>query len=266
MTVVAFLTDFGLQDDFVGTCHGVIAGIAPDVRVIDVTHGIPPQGVLQGALVLRNTFPYLPVGIHLAVVDPGVGGERRALAVSTADGRVFVGPDNGLLMLAADKLGVESAYELAEPRFRLPHVSHTFHARDIFAPAAAHLANGIGPAELGPSIEPSALVRLDLPEPELGRMQIAATVLAVDRFGNIATNVRREHLGALGLEPGTRAEIRVALDRYFAVSAQTFADARRGELLLYEDSYGLVTLAISHGNAARLTGAGPGDELRIAAQ
>jgi S-adenosyl-L-methionine hydrolase (adenosine-forming) len=266
VTVVTFLTDFGLQDDFVGTCHGVIAGIAPEVRVIDVTHGIPPQAVLQGALVLRSTRPYLPVGVHLAVVDPGVGGDRRAVAVRTVDGRVFVGPDNGLLMVAADELGVEAAFELTDPRFRLERVSRTFHARDIFAPAAAYLATGVEPSELGPAVEPAALVRLDLPEPEVGRMQIAATVLSIDRFGNVATNVRREHLDSLGVEAGSKVEIRLALDRYYAVSAETFADAGNGELLLYEDSYGLVTLAIGNGDAARLTGAGVGDGLRIAVQ
>src|SRR4029077_15573181 len=154
--LITFLTDFGLQDDFVGTCHGVIAGIAPEARVIDVTHGIPPQAVLQGAIVLRNPTPFLPVGVHLAVVDPGVGGDRRALAVRTEDGRTFVGPDNGLLMLAADELGVDVAYELTDARVRLEQVSRTFHARDIFAPAAAHLAKGVEPSELGPAVEASA--------------------------------------------------------------------------------------------------------------
>ena len=266
MSVITFLTDFGLQDDFVGTCHGVMARIAPEVRVIDLTHGISPQAVLQGALVLRNTVPYLPTGIHLAVVDPGVGGERRAVAVRTGDGRVFVGPDNGLLMLAADALGAEGAWELVDPRFRLAQVSRTFHARDVFAPAAAHIASGVDPGELGPAVDPAELVRVDLPEPEVGRVQISATVLSVDRFGNVATNVRPEHLDALGLEPGGRAEIRFALDRYYALVARTFGDAAAGELLVYEDSYGLVTLAISSGDAARLTGAKPGDELRIAVE
>jgi S-adenosylmethionine hydrolase len=262
--VITFLTDFGLQDDFVGTCHGVIARIAPDARVIDVTHGVAPQAVLQGALVLRNTVGYLPAGVHLAVVDPDVGGDRQAIAVRTRDGRTFVGPDNGLLLLAADDLGVEAAHELTEPRYRLPDVSRTFHARDIFAPAAAHLANGVPIEELGQALEPESLVRIDVPAPELGRTQIGATVLSIDRFGNVATNVRREHIQALGLADGERVEIRLTLDRYFAVVAGAFADAPAGELLLYEDSYGLVTLAISHGNAARLTGVSSGDELRIA--
>jgi S-adenosyl-L-methionine hydrolase (adenosine-forming) len=265
MTVIAFLSDFGLQDDFVGTCHGVIARIAPDARVIDVTHGIAPQAVLQGALVLRHTLEYFPVGIHLAVVDPGVGSSRRPVAVRARDGRTFVGPDNGLLTLAADELGIEAVHELADERFRLPRVSRTFHGRDVFAPAAAHLAADVPLAELGPAVDERALVRLDAPEPRLGRKQLSGDVLAVDRFGNVATNVRREHLAGLGAEVGTTVEIRLALDRYYAVVAETFGDAADGDLLLYEDSYGLVTLAISQGSAARLTGARSGDELRIAA-
>jgi S-adenosylmethionine hydrolase len=264
MTVVTFLTDFGLQDDFVGTCHGVIARIAPDVRVIDLTHGIEPQAVLQGAIVLRNTVPYLPVGVHLAVVDPGVGGTRRSVAVRTRDGRMFVGPDNGLLLLAAGAAGIEAAHELVDPRFRLPDVSHTFHARDIFAPAAAHLAVGVDISELGPPLDPGDLVRIDVPEPVVGRTQISTTVLAVDRFGNVATNARREHVAALGLAAGDRVEIRLALDRYYAVLADTFADAGPGELILYEDSYRLMTLAISSGDAAGLTGVAAGGEIRIA--
>jgi S-adenosylmethionine hydrolase len=264
VTVITFLTDFGLQDDFVGACHGVIAGIAPEARVIDVTHGIPPQAVLQGALVLRSTTRYMPVGVHLAVVDPDVGGNRQAVAVRTRDGRTFVGPDNGLLMLAADAAGVEAAHELAEPRYRLPEVSRTFHARDVFAPAAAHLANGVPIDELGPAVDPSSLVRVGVPDPELGRSQIGTTVLFIDRFGNVATNAQREHVDTLGVTDGDRVEVRLTVDKYYATVAGTFADAPPGELILFEDSYGFVTLAISRGNAARLTGVSTGDELRIA--
>ena len=261
---ITFLTDFGLQDDFVGVCHGVIARIAPDARVIDLTHGIAPQAVLQGALVLRNTVSYLPEGVHLAVVDPGVGTDRRAVAVRCRDGRVFVGPDNGLLLLAADAAGVEAAHELADERYRLRDVSRTFHARDVFAPAAAHVARGVPVEELGPALAPDELVRVEVPEPEVGRAQLGAVVLAVDRFGNVATNAGREHVERLGLEAGERVEVRLALDRYYAVVAEAFGDAQRGELILYEDSYGMLTLAISEGDAARLTGLRPGDRLRIA--
>jgi S-adenosylmethionine hydrolase len=264
VSVVTFLTDFGLQDDFVGTCHGVIARIAPDARVIDVTHGIAPQAVLQGALVLHSTIGYMPVGVHLAVVDPGVGGERRAVAVRTADSRTFVGPDNGLLTQAVEALGIDAVHELVDKRYRLPGVSRTFHARDVFAPAAAHLANGVPIEELGPALDPAGLVRIEVPAPDVGRTQISAVVLAVDRFGNVATNARRAHVDGLGLADGDRVEIRLALDRYYAVVARTFADAPPGELILYEDSYAFMTLAISRGNAARLTRVAPGDELRVA--
>jgi S-adenosylmethionine hydrolase len=219
---------------------------------------------MQGAIVLRNTVPYLPTGVHLAVVDPGVGGRRRAIAVRARDGRMFVGPDNGLLMLAADAAEAEAAHELVDPRYRLADVSRTFHARDIFAPAAAHLASGIDISELGPAIDPVDLVRIDVPEPVAGRTQISTTVLVVDRFGNVATNAKREQVAALGVSAGDRVEIRLTLDRYYAVLADTFTDAGPGELLLYEDSYGLMTLAISRGDAAGLTGVTAGSEIRIA--
>ena len=264
MTVIAFLTDFGVEDDFVGTCHGVIARIAPDVRVIDVTHGIAPQAVLQGAIVLHNSVPFMPVAVHFAVVDPEVGGDRRAGAVRTRDGRTFVGPDNGLLLLAADELGIVAAHELTDERYRLPVVSRTFHARDIFAPAAAHLAAGVAIDQLGPAVDPATLIRIGIPDPEVGRSQAAATVVAVDRFGNVATNLRADHIARLGLATGDRVEVRVTFDRYHAFVAGTFADASPGELILYEDSNGLMTLAISRGSAARLTRVEPGDELRIA--
>jgi len=141
---IAFLTDFGLQDDFVGTCHGVIKRIAPDVQIIDVTHGIEPHQVLQGALVLAATLPYMPVGVHLAVVDPGVGSARRPLALRDQEGHVFVGPDNGLLIPAAEAGGgVVAAHELVNPEYALQPVSRTFHGRDLFAPAAAHIATGV---------------------------------------------------------------------------------------------------------------------------
>ena len=148
---ITFLSDFGLKDDFVGTCHGVIKRIAPEAQIIDITHGIEPQAVLQGALVLASTLPYMPEGVHLAVVDPGVGGDRRALALRDASGRLYVGPDNGLLVPAAEKLGgIDGAWQLTNSDYMLEPVSATFHGRDVFSPAAAHLAPGVDPAELGP--------------------------------------------------------------------------------------------------------------------
>jgi S-adenosyl-L-methionine hydrolase (adenosine-forming) len=262
--LVTFLSDFGLGDDFVGTCHGVLATIAPDARVIDVTHGIRPGHVLQGALVLANTLPYFPAGIHLAVVDPGVGGGRRALALRDAEGRVHVGPDNGLLLPAAERFGgVAAAHELTNPDYSLQPVSRTFHGRDLFAPAAAHLANGVDLAELGPPVDPDDLVRLELPKAEVGQNRIRATALGIDRFGNVALNVRRDELAATDLGAGSRVELTCRGDRFYAVVARTFADAPRGQLILYDDSYGSLALAVSSGNAAQLLRAEEGTEILL---
>ncbi len=260
---VTFLSDFGLQDDFVGTCHGVIKRIAPDAQLIDITHGIPATSVLQGALVLSNTIAYMPVGVHLAVVDPGVGGSRRPLALRDREGRFYVGPDNGLLVPAAERAGIDVAHEIANPVYALESVSRTFHGRDLFAPAAAHLAIGVPLAELGPPLDPDALVRLDLPVARVGEGRIDATALYVDSFGNIALNLTRDHADEAGIVPGTQVELELAGERYFAVAARTFADARAGDIILYEDSYRNMSLAINRGNAAQLLHATSGLTVRI---
>jgi len=260
---VAFLSDFGLQDDFVGTCHGVIKRIAPEVEIIDVTHGIPPQQILQGALVLANTLPYMPIGVHLAVVDPGVGGTRRALALRDEEGRTFVGPDNGLLVPAAEHAGIAAAPELTNPEYALESVSRTFHGRDLFAPAAAHLATGVPIERLGPPLTPDALVRLDLPQPTIGQTRIGATILYVDSFGNIALNLTREHATRVGIVPGTQVELELGGERVFVVSARTFADARPGDIILYEDSYGNMSIAVSGGDAGQMLHARAGQSLRL---
>jgi S-adenosylmethionine hydrolase len=263
---ITFLTDFGLQDDFVGVCRGVIKQIAPDVQILDISHGVAPQAVTQGALVLARAVPYMPEGIHLAVVDPGVGGDRRAIAIRCDDGRVYVGPDNGLLSLAARRESVEAVRELTNAKYHLARVSRTFHARDIFAPAAAHLASGVALEELGDEVDPATLVRLELPVAEVDAGRVGATVLAVDRFGNLRLNVVQEDIDRAGLEPGDRVELGLAVNSYFATVAGTFTDVSRGDLIVYQDSYGAYSIAISDGNAAELTGAAPGDEIEIAPQ
>jgi S-adenosylmethionine hydrolase len=244
----------------------VIKRIAPDAEVIDITHGIAPHNVLQGALVLASTLPFMPEGIHLAVVDPGVGSDRRAIALRGSDGRLHVGPDNGLLAYAADKLGgVEEAVELANPSYRLEPVAHTFHGRDVFAPAAAHLASGVGLGDLGPAIASDDLVRIDVPEPSIGQRRIRATVLYVDRFGNVQLNLTRDDLAKVGIESGSRLEIEVGFERYYAIAARTFAEVKGGDIVLYEDAYWNISLAINRGSAAEMFGVGPGDELRVSA-
>lgn len=260
---ITFLSDFGLKDDLVGTCHGVMKRIAPEAQIIDITHGIPPQAVLQGALVLANTIGYMPVGVHLAVVDPGVGGPRRSLAIRDAENRLYVGPDNGLLIPAASRAGVVAARELANPVYALEFISRTFHGRDLFSPAAAHLAAGVALEELGPPLDPDGLVSLDVPKPVLADGSAAARILYVDSFGNIMLNLTRDDVEQIGIVSGTRLELELAGERYYAVMARTFADARPGDVILYEDSYRNMSVAISRGSAARMLHATPGQQIRI---
>jgi S-adenosyl-L-methionine hydrolase (adenosine-forming) len=232
--------------------------------VIDITHGIPPQHVLQGALVLANTLPYMPAGVHVAVVDPGVGGERKPLALRGGDGRLYVGPDNGLLLVAADRLGgIEEAVEIANEDYMLTPVSRTFHGRDVFSPAGAHLAAGVELRELGPTLDPAGLVRLELPVAQIGTARIRATALYIDRFGNIQLNLTSGDLEKVGIVPGTKVEVEVRFERYFAVAARTFAEVRTGDIVLYEDSYRNIALAINQGNAARMFSLRVGQEVLL---
>src|SRR5437588_2294356 len=164
--VITFLSDYGLEDDFVGVCHGVIAGICPEAVVIDINHGVRRHDVSAGALILAAALPYMPIGVHFAVVDPDVGAERRAVALRLADRRLLVGPDNGLLSLAAQHGGgVVEAVDIAASAFRLEPVSATFHGRDIFAPVAARLAAGAELGKAGQPCDPGDLVVLELPKP-----------------------------------------------------------------------------------------------------
>lgn len=263
--VITFLSDYGLRDDFVGICHGVMARICPAARVIDVTHGIGRHDVRTGAIVLGEAMPYLPVGVHLAVVDPDVGAQRRAVAIRCADERLLVGPDNGLLWPAAQAAGgAVQAFDIAQSPFRLAPVSATFHGRDIFAPVAAALAAGAQAAQAGQPLDIGALVSLDLPEARREADALVAHVRYVDRFGNVQLNVRHEDVAGTGMRLGHR--VRIAPARGDARTVEyvlTFADAGPGELLLYEDAQRRLALAVSHGDAAAELGLGPDDQLSI---
>lgn len=242
----------------------MIKRIAPAADVIDITHGIGPQQVMRGALVLADALPYMPVGVHLAVVDPGVGGPRRPLALRGGDGRLYVGPDNGLLLVAADRLGgVAEAVEILNPAVMLESVAPTFHGRDVFAPAAAHLALGTALFELGPALDPAQLVRLELPVARAEPGRIQAGVLAIDRFGNVRLNVTAADLERAGIAQGGHVEVEVAARRYSALVARIFADVRPGEIILYEDSSGSHALAVNRGSAARLLAAVVGQEITL---
>ncbi|HEX6756199.1 MAG TPA: SAM-dependent chlorinase/fluorinase, partial [Mycobacteriales bacterium] len=256
---VSFTTDYGLTDGFVAACKGVLAGIAPAARVIDVTHDVPPQDVRRGATVLAQTVLWLPEAVHLAVVDPGVGTDRRGIAVRTPRG-VLVGPDNGLLVPAAVALGgITAAYELADPRYQLPEVSRTFHGRDVFAPVAGHLCRGLDPALLGPEVDPGRLVTLSAPRTELTPGLVLADVLAVDRYGNVQLAATGGDLAAAGLE-GT-----VLVCGRPAVLGKTFADAPPGELVVLVDSAGQAAVAVNGDSAASALGVEPGDRVDLSA-
>ena len=263
--VITFLTDYGLEDDFVGVCHAVMARIAPEVRVVDLTHGIARHDVRGAALVLRRALPYAPPGVHVAVVDPEVGGARRAVALRCAgEERLLVGPDNGVLMPAAAAFGgVVEAVEVTRSPHRLEPVAATFHGRDLFAPVAAALAAGAPLAEAGDPLEPDELVGLALPEARVDDGVVVAHALAVDRFGNVSLDAAHAQLAGTGLKLGRRVRLGDGPDAPAALYARTFADAAPGELLLYEDAYRTLALAVNRGSAADRLGLAPGAELRL---
>lgn len=250
---ITFLSDYGRDDDFVGVCHAVMVKLVPEIRLIHLTHGLPRHRVRPAALVMRNTLPYAPPGIHMAVVDPGVGSERRPVAIRLAEEeRVLIGPDNGVLSLAADRFGgPQEAVDLTLSPFRLEPLSATFHGRDIFAPVAAHMAAGASLSEAGEPVDPKTLVSLELPRPEIGPGRIRAHALYVDRFGNVALNVVQSDLEGTGFRVGESVEIQASDQRFYGRFARAFADVRPGEILLYEDSYWTLALAINRGNASR---------------
>jgi S-adenosylmethionine hydrolase len=265
--VITFLSDYGHDDDFVGVCHGVMASIAPEARVIDITHGLPRQDVLAGAIVLRNALPYMPVGVHLAVVDPDVGAERRAVALRLAGGRFLVGPDNGLLSLAAASgEGIVEAADIGRSPFRLAPISATFHGRDIFSPVAAQLAAGTPLADAGDPIDPAQLVTVNVPSPTRDGDDLVAHVIYVDHFGNVQLDLGHHDLAGSGRGLGHRVALATATETVIAPFARTFADATPGELIVYEDAYRTLAVAVSGGDAAARLGLAPGDELRIRPQ
>jgi hypothetical protein len=260
---ITFLSDYGYEDEFAGVCRAVIARIAPDALVIDLTHGIERHAVDRGAAVLANAVPYAPAGIHLAVVDPGVGSPRRAVAVRAAtEDRILVGPDNGLLWPAIERLGgaVETV-DISLSTLRLEPISATFHGRDIFAPVAAHLARGASLAESGESIDGESLARIAAAQPNIEADRVVAHVVSVDRYGNTALDLEDRHLPETGLRLGRPLDIETAGVTRPAVFALTFADVPDGGLILYEDSYGSMALAVNRGDAAADLDLEPGAEV-----
>ncbi len=264
---ITFLSDYGLADEFVGVVHGVIAGICPDARVIDLGHGVPRQDVRAGAAMLARALPYVAPGVHLAVVDPEVGARRRALALRTAEqDRLLVGPDNGLLLPAAERFGgIAEVVEISASPWRLEPVSATFHGRDLFAPVAARLACGAPLASAGAPVEPGELVTPELTQPRHEPGALVAHVVASDTYGNAVLDAVHRDLVESGLRLGDPVAARTGSRRVRGVVARTFSDVSPGTLLLYEDASGSLALAVNGGDAAALLGVRPGDEVRLEA-
>ena len=259
---IVFLTDYGLADGFVGVCHGVIARIAPDARVIDLTHQVARQDVGQGALALARSVRYMPEdAVYLAVVDPGVGTERRPVAVVASSGAVLIGPDNGLLSLAWAELGgCVRGVEIAAPEIMLHPVSRTFHGRDIFSPAAAHVASGTALERLGPALNVDELATIEVSAPMVAPGVVGARVVGVDGFGNVQLNAGPDDLDAAGLRGP------LAIGRHDLPVVRTFSEVSEGHPAVIVDSQGMLAVVVNRGSAARTLGLRPGDGVTITAQ
>jgi S-adenosyl-L-methionine hydrolase (adenosine-forming) len=266
--VISFLTDYGLRDGFVGVCHGVIARGCPDARVIDLTHDVPRHDVRAGALLLRSSIEFLPDDtVHLAVVDPGVGTARRAIAVRAASGAHFTGPDNGLLAPAAERAGgIVEAADIGASPFALSPVSATFHGRDVFAPVAAALAGGRSLSEVGEGVDPATVTALELTRAAADGDTLVAHVQYIDAFGNLQLDAEAGQLAPLqGAPQLTVSSAAWDLPPQRVRQGVTFGDVETGDLLLYEDGHRRPAIAVNRGSAAERLGVAVGDELRIAA-
>ena len=261
---ILFLSDYGLDDEFVGVCHAVIARIAPEVRVIDLSHGIPPRDITRGATVLADSIPYAPAnGIFLAVVDPGVGTARLPVVVEAGDA-FLVGPDNGVLSLAWDELGGASrAFTIATDEITLSPMSRTFHGRDVFAPAAAYLAGGGRPEGLGRALDPADLIRIAAPVPDVKQRSVECRAIAVDRFGNVQLSAREDDLGGAELASMPILAVRMGKRALSMPLATTFAEVPAGELALILDSSGRLALTKNGGSAAESLNVRIGDVIEV---
>lgn len=256
---ISFLSDFGHDDEFVGVVHGVLAKLAPESRVIDIGHGTPRGNMRAGALALTRAIQYLPEGVCLAVVDPGVGSERKAIAAQTQWG-FFVGPDNGLLSPAVAMVGGASdVVSIENPEAMIPSPGETFHGRDVFAPAAALLAAGEAAlGDLGPPVADDELTPLLLPLAEVVGKTVTGEAWWVDGFGNIETNISPDDAQVVGLSPGELVDLKVGSTLHSVKWVSSYGDVEEGDPLIHVDSAGLLAIAVRGGRADETLGAGEG--------
>jgi S-adenosylmethionine hydrolase len=257
--IVTFTSDFGTSEEWVGVVKGIVLSVNPNANIVDISHEIPPFDIGKGAFVLAAALPYMPLGVHLAVVDPGVGTRRLAVALRAVRGDLLVGPDNGLLMPAAETLGgVDKAYFLDDQDFFRTPVHPTFHARDIFAPVVAHLSLGVDPREMGSPMSVDDLVPAPWGRAREGEGAIYATVVDVDRFGSLRLNAYPSQVDELGCREGDTVTLDVGEEEMEAILVSTFGEVETGRTILFEDSSGMIAVGINGGSLARLSGASRG--------
>jgi S-adenosyl-L-methionine hydrolase (adenosine-forming) len=264
---VVFMTDFGTVDDSVPICKGVMYSIFPEVRIVDLSHQVTPFSILDGARFLFGATPYYPGGtVFTVVIDPGVGSARKAVILKSKRGQYFVLPDNGLITLVADRDGLEAAREISSPAWMIGKaLSSTFHGRDIFSPAAAHLARGDDWTQAGPSLDLKSLVRLDLEAPKIDAQGLHGDVIATDGpFGNLVTNVDAEEFLKLGYQRGDSVPITIGEKKLELPFVKTFSDVPLKKPLLYIDSRGRFGLAVNQGSFAATYGIMPPAKFTIA--
>lgn len=263
-TWVTFLSDYGLDDVFVGVCKGVMAQRAPWLRILDICHLVEPHDVRQGATVFAAAVPYLPAAVHLALVDPVHEAPARGIAVEVASGSVLVGPNNGVLSLAWEAMGgVQAAHEIANAELWLPKHSRTFRGRDMFAPVAAAIASGEPLMSVGPPIEAAELTRIKLRRATIDDDHVHGEVYNVDHFGNLSLNVARADLEAAGMTLGDTVELRCSGRTLTVPFRLTYGDVSPGRLALCEDSFRSVMIAVNLGNAATSLRVGRGDPVVV---
>ena len=257
---IVFMTDFGVVDDSVALCRGVMYSIMPDVRIVDLTHQVTPFSILDGARFLYGATPYYPAGtVFVVVIDPGVGSTRKAIVARSKRGQYFVLPDNGLLTLVEQRDGIEAVREITNPEWMIgSKLSSTFHGRDIFSPAGAHVARGDDWTKVGPGMAVKDLVRLELKAATLDERGLNATVIATDGpFGNLVTNVDAEDFLKLGYQRGQEVPVTVAGHEMKLKFVKTFSDVPVGQALLYIDSRGHLGLAVNQNSFAAMYGVKP---------
>ncbi|MHA1627182.1 MAG: SAM hydrolase/SAM-dependent halogenase family protein [Candidatus Asgardarchaeia archaeon] len=260
---ITLLTDFGLKEEAVGVMKGVIYSIVPEVKMIDITHNVQSFNVLDGAWLLKLALNYMPIAVHVAVVDPGVGTERRAIAVETGRGDVLIGPDNGLLIPSIEELGFKRCFEICEKKYMLEHVSSIFHGRDVFAPAGAWAAYGIDISEFGPELKMDELKKLDSLKLKTFDGKVLGTATHVSKFGNIYTNIPIKMLKELGMEIGSKGKIEVRGREFGFRYVKSFGYGKEDELITVDDSYGNVLIAKNQDFANDYVKVKIGDEIIV---